>query len=219
MCCRYFGALFSIFILNVVYAAELMTLASQLGVCSSLVDEALMKTMQQKSLKNFQLIITNNNGIITKKVHEGSVFARVKGDDKKDDNFCNIIKGIAPAYILFADKDYIGIFSQSKKSYLDSTTILVIPRDHFTYITDMSAPELEALLQKGIATAELFGSRDNFTLQINYGSPYQTVPHVHMHVTVHHKPQLKRSIISLMQETKLGKTSFNKIADLVKSAR
>jgi len=118
--------------------------------------------------------------------------------ENDNDVFCQINKGKASARLLYADDKYIGIFSKDNPlSTVNTTKILVIPRKHIHSIMRMSADELGELIQRSMAIAARLGSHE-YVLQINRGSPLQQVPHVHLHLTMQHKPPLKKPIIELL---------------------
>jgi diadenosine tetraphosphate (Ap4A) HIT family hydrolase len=107
-------------------------------------------------------------------------------DNAGTDVFCRIAASKESAKMLFADQTHIGIFSQK-----ESTRMLVIPREHITRLVYLSDQQLKELLQKAQWCAAQLQSGDDYSFEINNGSPLQGVFHVHLHVIVTHRPTLK----------------------------
>lgn len=104
---------------------------------------------------------------------------------KTEDVFCNIIKGTAPATILYETQDVIVINTRKKHAFVHC---LIIPKNHVINIKDLDDMtviahmfEVAQYLNKQLEPASGSTSGD-FTLTINNGkTSAQTVFHLHMH--------------------------------------
>lgn len=97
--------------------------------------------------------------------------------------FCNIIKGEIPAQKLYEDENCIVIKDISpvaKKHFL------LIPKEHYKYIADITDKQAE-ILGKCFQTLNklipLLNLENGYRLVINQGEDaQQTVPHLHIHI-------------------------------------
>lgn len=176
------------------------------------IDKVLAKIKTAYINNNFSLVVNKKRGEFIWRIDPPNPkFPYKQLSSAKEDQyghfldiFCEIIRGKAPAYMLFADNGYIGMFSHSLKSTLQQTKILVIPKKHThsimtltNYLTESN--ELRALLKRGQEAAESLGST-TYTLSINRGLPLQQVPHVHLHVEMTHDSPLQESILDSLKK-------------------
>lgn len=97
--------------------------------------------------------------------------------------FCKIIKGEIPSGKVYEDDDCIvikDINPAAAKHYL------LIPRQHYKYLADMSVEQSKTLglcLKKVKELVPLLGLESGFRLVINQGDDaQQSVPHLHVHI-------------------------------------
>ena len=97
--------------------------------------------------------------------------------------FCDIIRGGAPAAVVFKDADTVVIMDRYP---IDRGHCLVVTREHRRTILDMDAGETRRVfsLVPVVARAALEGLRaDAFSIAQNNGrAARQVVPHVHVHI-------------------------------------
>lgn len=136
---------------------------------------------------------------------------------KFNDDFRDIIEGRAPARMVFADNYYIGIFSRltesdpNKHASKTNSRIMIIPQANVLDITDINKDELQKLLEQGLRLAKQLNSGDHYELFTNRGYRLQYVPHLHLHVNVHHNPPLGESIFSKIKDEKWDKDPFYRL--------
>ncbi len=98
--------------------------------------------------------------------------------------FCKIQRGEIESDILYRDESCFVIRDIVPKAPLH---LLVIPNQHFTYLTDLT-PEFYAILGDMFAAATEMAVREGvvdggYRLAINQGDDAgQQVPHLHLHV-------------------------------------
>ena len=98
--------------------------------------------------------------------------------------FCKIARGEIESDILHRDESCFVIRDIAPKAPLH---LLVIPNQHFTYLTDLTRefyPTLGAMFTAASEAAEAQGiAGDGYRLVINQGEQAgQVVPHLHLHV-------------------------------------
>lgn len=97
--------------------------------------------------------------------------------------FCEIIQRKKDGYFIYEDESYIAFLDKYPIDYGHS---LILPRDHFEKVTDMSSDKVGELFSKvpKIANAIIKTTNaDAFSLAQNNGrAAKQIVPHVHIHV-------------------------------------
>lgn len=97
--------------------------------------------------------------------------------------FCEIIQRKKEGYFIYEDKSYIAFLDKYPIDYGHS---LILPRDHFEKITDMSSDKVGELFSKVPKIAKAIiktTNADAFSLAQNNGrAAKQIVPHVHIHV-------------------------------------
>ena len=98
--------------------------------------------------------------------------------------FCGIRDGDVPSKVLYRDDHCFVIRDISPQA---PTHLLVIPVQHFTYLTELTKdfyPTLGAMFSAARETAGSQGiSADGYRLVINQGEDGgQVVPHLHLHV-------------------------------------
>lgn len=97
--------------------------------------------------------------------------------------FCEIVQGKKDGYFIYEDENYVAFLD---KYPIDTGHSLVMPREHFEKITDMTAEKVGELFSKipKIAKAVIEATKaDAFSVAQNNGrAAKQIVPHVHIHI-------------------------------------
>ncbi len=97
--------------------------------------------------------------------------------------FCEIVQGKKGGYFIYEDENYVAFLD---KYPIDTGHSLVMPREHFEKITDMTAEKVGELFSKipKIAKAVIEATKaDAFSVAQNNGrAAKQIVPHVHIHI-------------------------------------
>jgi histidine triad (HIT) family protein len=98
--------------------------------------------------------------------------------------FCNIVAGKIPSDIIYQDEEVIALRDINPQSPVH---LLVIPRKHFTSLTDLTEEE-KPLMGHMITIANRLAkdegiAESGYRLVINCGRQGgQLVPHIHLHV-------------------------------------
>lgn len=97
--------------------------------------------------------------------------------------FCEIIQRKKEGYFIYEDDSHIAFLDKYPIDYGHS---LILPRNHFEKITDMSSDKVGELFSKVPKIAKAIiktTNADAFSLAQNNGrAAKQIVPHVHIHV-------------------------------------
>jgi len=98
--------------------------------------------------------------------------------------FCHIVAGKIPSDIVYQDEKVIAFRDINPQSPVH---LLVIPREHFTSLTDITKKEASLMGHMIVVANQLAGdegiSGSGYRLVINCGKQGgQLVPHLHMHV-------------------------------------
>lgn len=98
--------------------------------------------------------------------------------------FCKIAAGSIPSTEVYSDEEYYAFRDINPAA---PTHILIIPRRHFSGVTEAGAGDerlLGTLLLRANRIAEQEGlTKDGFRYVINHGGcGGQTVPHLHLHI-------------------------------------
>jgi len=97
--------------------------------------------------------------------------------------FCDILDGKEEGHFLYEDDSHVAFLD---KYPIDTGHSLVMPREHFEKITDMTAEKVGELFSKipKIANAVIEATKaDAFSMAQNNGrAAKQIVPHVHIHI-------------------------------------
>ncbi len=97
--------------------------------------------------------------------------------------FCEIVQGKKDGHFIYEDENYVAFLD---KYPIDTGHSLVMPREHFEKITDMTAEKVGELFSKipKIANAVIEATKaDAFSMAQNNGrAAKQIVPHVHIHI-------------------------------------
>ncbi len=97
--------------------------------------------------------------------------------------FCEIVQGKKDGYFIYEDENYVAFLDIYP---IDTGHSLVMPREHFEKITDMTAEKVGELFSKipKIAKAVIEATKaDAFSMAQNNGrAAKQIVPHVHIHI-------------------------------------
>ena len=97
--------------------------------------------------------------------------------------FCDIIQGKKQGHFIYEDDTHVAFLD---KYPIDHGHSLVLPREHFEKVTDMSADKVGDLFSKipKIAKAIIqITNADAFSMAQNNGrAAKQIVPHVHVHI-------------------------------------
>ena len=97
--------------------------------------------------------------------------------------FCEIVKGKKDWHFIYEDENYVAFLDIYP---IDTGHSLVMPREHFEKITDMTAEKVGELFSKipKIAKAVIEATKaDAFSVAQNNGrAAKQIVPHVHIHI-------------------------------------
>ena len=97
--------------------------------------------------------------------------------------FCEIVQGKKDGHFIYEDENYVAFLD---KYPIDTGHSLVMPREHFEKITNMTAEKVGELFSKipKIANAVIEATKaDAFSVAQNNGrAAKQIVPHVHIHI-------------------------------------
>ena len=97
--------------------------------------------------------------------------------------FCNMINGKLPSHMIYDDDDCLAILDRYP---IDNGHSLIITRQHYEKITDMSIDDVSRLFSKvpKIINAIIRATgADAFSIAQNNGkSAKQIIPHVHIHL-------------------------------------
>ena len=97
--------------------------------------------------------------------------------------FCEIVQGKKVGHFIYEDENYVAFLDIYP---IDTGHSLVMPREHFEKITDMTAEKVGELFSKipKIAKAVIEATKaDAFSVAQNNGrAAKQIVPHVHIHI-------------------------------------
>ena len=97
--------------------------------------------------------------------------------------FCDIIQGKKQGHFIYEDDTHVAFLD---KYPIDHGHSLVLPREHFERVTDMTADKVGDLFSKvpKIAKAIIqITNADAFSMAQNNGrAAKQIVPHVHVHI-------------------------------------
>ncbi len=97
--------------------------------------------------------------------------------------FCEIVQGKKDGHFIYEDENYVAFLDIYP---IDTGHSLVMPREHFEKITDMTAEKVGELFSKipKIAKAVIEATKaDAFSVAQNNGrAAKQIVPHVHIHI-------------------------------------
>ena len=97
--------------------------------------------------------------------------------------FCNVMDGKLPSHIIYDDDDCLAILDRYP---IDNGHSLIITRQHYEKITDMSIDDVSRLFSKvpKIINAIIKATgADAFSIAQNNGkSAKQIIPHVHIHL-------------------------------------
>ena len=97
--------------------------------------------------------------------------------------FCDVMDGKLPSYMIYDDDDCLAILD---KYPIDNGHSLIITRQHYEKITDMSIDDVSKLFSKvpKIINAIIKATgADAFSIAQNNGkSAKQIIPHVHVHL-------------------------------------
>ncbi len=97
--------------------------------------------------------------------------------------FCKIIAGQIPAFKVYEDEHTFAFLDIAP---FEKGHVLVVPKYHTAYLTDLSHPQLVTFMTAVQNVASLLLSKmpcDGFNLVQNNGAcATQVVPHVHFHI-------------------------------------
>ncbi len=97
--------------------------------------------------------------------------------------FCEIVQGKKDGHFIYEDENYVAFLD---KYPIDTGHSLVMPREHFEKITNMTAEKVGELFSKipKISKAVIEATKaDAFSVAQNNGrAAKQIVPHVHIHI-------------------------------------
>ncbi|HXV65922.1 MAG TPA: HIT family protein [Nitrosopumilaceae archaeon] len=97
--------------------------------------------------------------------------------------FCDIIQGKKQGHFIYEDENHVAFLD---KYPIDHGHSLVLPREHYEKVTDMTAANVGELFSKipKIAKAIIkITKADAFSMAQNNGrAAKQIVPHVHVHI-------------------------------------
>ena len=131
--------------------------------------------------------------------------------------FCDVMDGKLPSYMIYDDDDCLAILDRYP---IDNGHSLIITRQHYEKITDMSIDDVSKLFSKvpKIINAIIKATgADAFSIAQNNGkSAKQIIPHVHIHLIPRYNKTgtlwTKRKIMSddeLKQLAEKIKIAFN----------
>ena len=99
------------------------------------------------------------------------------------ENFCDIINGKLPCYLIYEDDNHIVILDRYP---IDNGHSLIITKKPYEKLTDMSVKEIAELFSKipKIVKAIIKATKaDAFSIAQNNGkAAKQIIPHVHVHI-------------------------------------
>ncbi len=102
---------------------------------------------------------------------------------KADCVFCKIVAGQIPSARVFEDDACIAFLDIGP---LADAHLLIVPKEHFEWITDIPAPQVAAVAQRipqlARAVMKVTGAEGFNVLQNNGKVSGQAVPHVHFHI-------------------------------------
>ncbi len=97
--------------------------------------------------------------------------------------FCDIIQGKKQGHFIYEDDTHVAFLDKYPIDYGHS---LVLPREHFEKVTDMTADKVGDLFSKVPKIAKAIiqtTNADAFSMAQNNGrAAKQIVPHVHVHI-------------------------------------
>jgi len=97
--------------------------------------------------------------------------------------FCDIIQGKKQGHFIYEDDTHVAFLD---KYPIDHGHSLVLPREHFEKVTDMTAAKVGDLFSKVPKIAKAIiqtTNADAFSMAQNNGrAAKQIVPHVHVHI-------------------------------------
>ena len=97
--------------------------------------------------------------------------------------FCDIIQGKKQGHFIYEDDTHVAFLD---KYPIDHGHSLVLPREHFEKVTDMTADKVGDLFSKVPKIAKAIiqtTNADAFSMTQNNGrAAKQIVPHVHVHI-------------------------------------
>ena len=97
--------------------------------------------------------------------------------------FCDIIQGKKQGHFIYEDATHVAFLD---KYPIDHGHSLVLPREHFEKVTDMTADKVGDLFSKVPKIAKAIiqtTNADAFSMTQNNGrAAKQIVPHVHVHI-------------------------------------
>ena len=97
--------------------------------------------------------------------------------------FCNIVKGTAPSYKVYEDKHTVAFLDLNP---ISDGHVLLIPRQHTTYIEELPPEASEALMKtllKLVPPVQRAMNSTDSNIGINNGpNAGQIIPHVHIHI-------------------------------------
>jgi histidine triad (HIT) family protein len=97
--------------------------------------------------------------------------------------FCDIIQGKKQGHFIYEDDTHVAFLD---KYPIDHGHSLVLPREHFEKVTDMTADKVGDLFSKVPKIAKAIiktTNADAFSMAQNNGrAAKQIVPHVHVHI-------------------------------------
>ena len=97
--------------------------------------------------------------------------------------FCDIIQGKKQGHFIYEDDTHVAFLD---KYLIDHGHSLVLPREHFEKVTDMTADKVGDLFSKVPKIAKAIiqtTNADAFSMAQNNGrAAKQIVPHVHVHI-------------------------------------
>ncbi len=97
--------------------------------------------------------------------------------------FCEIVQGNAPSHVIYRDKEFIAILD---KYPISVGHTLVLPKEHFERISDLSQTKFCALYARVHALNQIITSKLDASashISINDGAAAnQLIPHVHVHI-------------------------------------
>ena len=131
--------------------------------------------------------------------------------------FCDVMDGKLPSYMIYDDDDCLAILD---KYPIDNGHSLIITRQHYEKITDMSIDDVSRLFSKvpKIINAIIKATgADAFSIAQNNGkSAKQIIPHVHIHLIPRYNATgtlwTKRKIMSDDELKQLNKINIQKYA-------
>lgn len=115
--------------------------------------------------------------------------------------FCQIIRGESPAAIVYQDDWTVAFMDIRPASH---GHLLIVPKKHYTYITEMPPDEVGHLFKvtSKIARAlvKALNPKGFHILQNNGAEAGQVIPHVHVHIVPRYGGE---SLLSLFTQRKM----------------